>query len=339
MRHIGVDLHSTQITVCYLENDEYTVEKIMLTEFDKFTAKLLPSDSIAVEATTNSNWFYAKCKDLVAKIIVVNSAIFKVIASSCNKTDDNDAMLLAKYLSNDMLPESKVKDPQLLHLQGLLDIRCLLVKQRTMNKNQIHALCLQQGIKLKASALDSIKGLNNVLNTTEGILQITLESLVRVIKSINNEIKLIDTKLADEGGKLPGYEHLTTIKGLGATTAIMLVIAIGNINNFDSNKKLAAYFGLVPTVRNSNETIKHGGITKKGDAKIRANLVQCAIVAIKYNPILGEFYKKLKLKKGHGIAIIATARKLLTIIYATLKNGWYFTDFCNNQREIKAIAW
>lgn len=339
MRYLGVDLHSTQITVCYLENNEYSVEKIMLTDFDKFLGGLLPSDFIAVEATTNSNWFYEKCKDLVTKIVVVNSAMFKVIAKSCNKTDNNDAILLAKYLSNDMLPKSKIKDPQLLQLQGLLDARILLLKQRVMTKNQIHALCLQNGIKLKASVLDSIKGLDNLLNTTTAMLQITLQSLVAIIKSINTQIKLIDVKLAEEGSKLNGYEHLVQIKGLGSTTAIMLLIAIGNINNFDGHKKLAAYFGVVPTVRNSNETIKHGGITKKGDAKVRANLVQCAIVAIKYNPILSDFYKKLKAKKGHGVAIIATARKLLTVIYATLKNSWYFIDFVENKKEIRLINW
>ena len=42
-----------------------------------------------------------------------------------------------------------------------------------------------------------------------------------------------------------------------------------------------------------------------------------------------SFYEKLKSKKGSGKAIIATSRKLLTIIYRTLKNDWVFEDFSN----------
>jgi hypothetical protein len=49
------------------------------------------------------------------------------------------------------------------------------------------------------------------------------------------------------------------------------------------------------------------------------------------------FYNKIKTKRGFAKAIVATARKLLTIVYYTLKNGWYFTDFVNNIREIRPI--
>ncbi|MEW6087714.1 MAG: IS110 family transposase, partial [bacterium] len=48
---------------------------------------------------------------------------------------------------------------------------------------------------------------------------------------------------------------------------------------------------------------------------------------IKYNQYLRGFYFRLKAKKGSGKAIIATARKFLTIIYRTLKNNWVFDDF------------
>ena len=47
----------------------------------------------------------------------------------------------------------------------------------------------------------------------------------------------------------------------------------------------------------------------------------------------------LRIKKGFGKAIVATARKLLTVVYATLVNGWYFTDFCADKKEIKVIDW
>ncbi|MEO0831025.1 MAG: hypothetical protein AAFY03_11290, partial [Pseudomonadota bacterium] len=46
-----------------------------------------------------------------------------------------------------------------------------------------------------------------------------------------------------------------------------------------------------------------------------------------YSSYLNTFYQRIKHRRGAGKAIIATARKLLAIIYDTLKNGWIFEDF------------
>ena len=59
MRYIGVDLHTTQITVCYLtEKEEYSIAKYQLCEIERFVSGLLKTDEIAVEATGNTRWFY-----------------------------------------------------------------------------------------------------------------------------------------------------------------------------------------------------------------------------------------------------------------------------------------
>jgi hypothetical protein len=62
-------------------------------------------------------------------------------------------------------------------------------------------------------------------------------------------------------------------------------------------------------------------------------------VSIKHNEILKQFYNKLRSNKGHGKAIIATVRKLLNLIFHTLKYSWYFTDFIKNEKEIRIINW
>ena len=71
----------------------------------------------------------------------------------------------------------------------------------------------------------------------------------------------------------------------------------------------------------------HGRITKQGNKLVRTTLVQCTLSAIRYSGYLSAFYRRIKERRGSGKAIIATARKLLTIIYNTLKNKWVFEDF------------
>ena len=104
---------------------------------------------------------------------------------------------------------------------------------------------------------------------------------------------------------------------------------IGDIHDFADEGKLAAYFGIVPRVNNSNETERSGHITKRGSKLGRTALVQCALIAQRYSPYLKKFYEKTKARRGTGKAIIALARKLLGIIYRTLKNNWVFKDFPN----------
>ncbi|MDQ5920657.1 MAG: transposase [Pseudomonadota bacterium] len=339
MRYIGLDLHTNQMTICYLEDGEYSYETLAVTEIDTFKSRLLKTDELAIEATGNSSYVYRHCIDLVAKLVVVNTMQFKVITKSCKKTDKNDAKLLAEFLSKDMLPRARVKSILDDRLHSLVDSRNKFIELRTQLKNKIHNLLNRCGIKIKKTSLTSMKGLKRVLDhEVDELVKFELEQMVAEIESLNGRVDQFDSKIAEFGSKLPGFENVSSIKGIGTNTAVTLLSSIGDINDFADEKKLAAYFGLVPRVNNSNETVNHGRITKKGDALVRKSLLQCALIAIKYNRKLFGFYDKIKTKRGFAKAIVATARKLLTIVYYTLKNGWYFTDFVKNIREIRPIG-
>ena len=82
-----------------------------------------------------------------------------------------------------------------------------------------------------------------------------------------------------------------------------------------------------PKIQNSNETERSGGITKRGNKLARTALVQCGLVAQRYSPYLKRFYERIKQRRGGGKAKIALARKLVKIVYHTLKNSWVFEDF------------
>ena len=338
MRYLGIDLHTNQMTVCYLVDGNYSFETYMVSNIEQFKKLLLPTDKMAIESTGNSSYVYRHCKDLVAEIVVVNTLQFKVITKSCRKTDKNDAKLLAEFLSKDLLPKARVKTEVDERLHSLVDSRSKFIDLRSQLKNKIHNLLNRCGIKIKKESLSSNKGLTKVLNMeVDELVKFELEQIVDEIKHLNDKVDRFDMKIEEFGKTLPGYENVKSIKGIGTNTAVMLLSAIGDINDFESEKKLAAYFGLVPRVNNSNETVRHGRITKKGDKLVRKALLQCALISIKYNPILSGFYQRIKDRRGFAKAIVATAKKLLTVVYHTLKNGWYFIDFVNNVREIRPI--
>ena len=343
MRYIGVDLHTTQLTVCYRDesgNTELNMFPIDLT--DEFIASLNVDDQVAYEATGNSLFLYKKLLPVIgeANITVVNTCKFKLISRSVKKTDKNDSKLLAEYLSKDMLPRARIKDEFNARVYALIETRDNLVKSTTVFKNQIHNIFVQHGIKLTSRQVATDKNLTKLLGSCE-FDETTMFHLKLAKKVILQNIELsdeIEDKLNELKDQMEQIENLTSICGIGVKSAMGIKAVIGDISNFEDEHKLVAYAGLCPRVHNSNETVSHGGITKMGNKLIRKLLVQCAWVSIRYNPTMKAQYEKLKKRKPSGVAIIAIARKLLIQIYYTLKYNWYFKDTANTQREIKVFV-
>ena len=154
----------------------------------------------------------------------------------------------------------------------------------------------------------------------------TRDTLVKLRTSLKNKVNNI---LSAHGINLE-KEALSSEKKLNQVLAMrfdpMVKIELEVIAD---EGKLAAYFGIVPRVSNSNETERSGRITKRGSKLGRTALVQGALIAQRYSPYLKRYYEKIKTRRGTGKAIIALARKLLGIIYRTLKNKWGVEDFPN----------
>ena len=332
MRYIGVDLHTTQVTVCYLtEADKTRTKTYSLEKISEFVTELTKTDLVAVEATGNTNWFVGRIENQVGRVVIVEPRSFEVIRRSVKKTDERDAAALARFLRAGLLPEARRRSAEQEAVQSLAATREKLVGLRTKLINQIHALLVRHGRKEKRERLTSKKGFQQVVEKyswTE-IERVELEVIGEQFAALGESIAKLDEALREAGEQLTGFENLLSIKGIGAKSAAVLLSVIGRVEDFASAEKLASYFGIVPRVRSSNETVHHGRITKQGSRLGRTTLVQCALVAIRYSPYLKKFYEAVKARRGSGKAIVAAARKFLGIIYNTLKNNWMFEDFPN----------
>jgi transposase len=342
MSYIGVDLHQNSITVCRREADgSEAFETLTLSpaDMERFCLSLDADDELAIEATGNSAWFRDSVLPCVGRVVVVNPSQFKVIRKSVKKTDRNDAAALALFLEKDMLPETRCKTSAENELASLAHTRDLLVKQRTRLLNKIHALHVGKGLKLKKESLGSKRGLAGInMPLFSPCEQVEITVLRETASALTASLKQLDSEIEKYASALSGYEGIVSIKGVGPRSAAVLLAAIGNVHDFESADKLAAYFGMVPRVSQSNETDHRGRITKRGNKLARTTLVQCSLVATRYSPYLRSFDERIRARRGTGKAIIATARKLLAIIYDTLKNGWVFNDFTTFSRSAPALA-
>ena len=113
----------------------------------------------------------------------------------------------------------------------------------------------------------------------------------------------------------PTAQQLLSIPGVGPYTAAGIVAEVGEVERFDEDKQLVSYAGLDPVIHQSADKEVRGSISKEGSAPLRWALVQCPNIAVRCDEYLGNFYTRLKQRKNHQMAIVATAWKMLVSIF------------------------
>jgi len=332
-RFIGVDLHRNCFTAATLaENGREYLREWKMEQLNRFVQSLRKDDRVAVEMTTNVRLFHDAVRPHVERVDVVNTRKFKVITDSVSKTDRNDALRLMRFLSKDLLPTVQLKEKHLAELASLTRTRDTFVKQRTTLKNKVNNRFAAHGQKIEREQMSSNKALDELEGAAQAfgaVEAVELGVMFQQIRALNDGIAKLEKMIKDEGAKLEGFKNLVSIKGIGPLSATVLLTVIGDVRRFADESRLASYLGIVPRVSDSNLTEHRGRITKLGSKLARTTLVQCGLIAKKYNSYLASFHERIKKRKGGGKANIALARKLLGIVYRTLMNRWEFADFAN----------
>ena len=171
-----------------------------------------------------------------------------------------------------------------------------------------------------------------------------IEMALRQMGQVEGEISRLEAEIIERGKSLVGLKRLLQVHGLNLLAAIGLLAEIGSIELFETSKQLVAYAGLATSVRQSEETTRRGKITKQGRKRLRTICVRAVLSMVNRTKTpLMEFYQQKKREKGAGKAIVATARKLLVIVFVMLKKGldyWYIEDRLYNEklRALRAAA-
>jgi transposase len=186
------------------------------------------------------------------------------------------------------------------------------VRWSTALKNRVHAVLADRGVAAPCSGS---------LWTAPGRAWLAALDLPLVPQAIIDDCcGLIDTlagpigRLEREINKLakpdPRVEALMALPGIGRLTAMTLVAEIGDISRFATARKLCAWAGLTPAVRNSDRKVRHGHITKQGSVWVRWILQEAAQRA-KTQPPFAHTYAQIAHRRGTQIATVAIARRLL----------------------------
>jgi transposase len=126
---------------------------------------------------------------------------------------------------------------------------------------------------------------------------------------------------------------LTTIDGIGPTTAARIIAEVGDPADFRDGAALAAFVGVIPATRHSG---KHrplrAGINRMGHTRLRAGLWMPTLVAVRYNPWLREHYQRMRQRgKLPKVALVACMHKLLLAVHSVARRRAPFAPILKSE--------
>jgi transposase len=285
-----------------------------------FARSLAPDDRVALEVTGNA-WEIARILEPhVARVIVVNPSDTGIRQARA-KTDRLDALALAKLLAAGSLDAVWMPDEPVRAMRRRLGRRAQLVSARSRAKNEVHAVLVR---RLKgrppASDLFGIKG-RSWLRELElpAEERETVDAGLRHIAFLDGEIAEVERVIALQAMQWPEIGRLMTVPGVNLIVAATFLAAVGDIHRFPTARQLVGYLGLDPKVRQSGDApAKHGRISKQGSAPGRHVLVEATWSAVRAPGPLRAFYQRIRARRGHQIAVVASARKLACLFWCML---------------------
>ena len=285
-------------------------------------AHLSPQHHLALEATTNTWAVVAILEPFVAEVVVSNPLRTRAIAEAKIKTDRVDALVLAQLLRSDFLPRVWQPDPDTRHLRSVSTERANLVADQTRLKNRIHAVLHQRLIEPPSGDLfqpTSRAWLQRL--DLDPLGRQTLDRHLRQLARLQEELAALTDQQAVQAHADPRTRLLMTLPGVDFPVAQTLLAALGEIDRFPSADRAAAYLGLVPSTHQSAAHCYHGRITKQGNSHARWMMVQAAQSLARHPGPLGVFFRRIQKKKNRNVAVVATARKLVTIAWHMLRHN------------------
>jgi transposase len=319
--YAGIDLHKKYSYLTIMNYDGYVQHQGRYNHSDD---TLLPAMlqynnlEATVESTYGWYWFADKCKQANIPLQLAHPQKVNAIAGR-KKTDQGDSRILADLLRTNLLPPAYMSTPYERSLKELLRFRMQLIDQRGTVKRRLHDILAKQNLVcpykdiLGKKARAWLSSRNCPFPYGDEII-----SALTVATTLTNQITLFDQQVKNQGQDNHEVKLIQTIPGIGPILGLTLISEIGDIHRFASDRALAAYAGVVPSVHSSGDKTFYGPTSKHGNKYIRWALAEAMVHIVRKDSNIKQFYEQLKTRKGSSKAKVAVMNKMLRCIHAML---------------------
>lgn len=344
MYFIGIDQHKqySHMTVLDEEGREIRTGRVanMRGEMERFLEGIGPDTQGVVEAGRACYVVTDILKEMGVGVKIAHPYQVKAIAKARIKNDKRDSRILAHLLRTGMIPEVYQRKPSNRKAQRVLRLRAYYIKSLTQAKNKIWSLLAQQSEEVqmevtKVGNVFSQRGLEFLDGLElEGTDKEILVSLLKTYRQLAERRKESDGLVKTLYKEMEEAKWIDTVPGFAVTLSVLVAIELSDIHRFRMAEELHSYAGLVPSTRSSADKTYHGKITKQGNKWLRWAAIEAVYPAIRKDHDLLVFYKRIARRKGANIAKVATARRLLTIIYKILKEKRCYIPYKRNENRL-----
>jgi transposase len=330
----GIDRHKKYSTIAVLNRKGEEIDFTpRYSDLKGYINNLGSEDAVIMEACSGSFCWADRIESKGALCYVIDPHRFRIIKDSWNKTDKQDSRNMVKALwvyivtGEFGIPTVYKPDGVIRDLRKLFSMYQLLNRQIRMLKNNIQAVLSENGIYLtterKNQLLSAKHGMEiaNELELTRAS-ELSVQSCLELLWRVEEEKERIRDEILLTGEPLKeAVKLLITIKGIAPLVALAFLADIGDIGRFRSLRKMNAYLGLVPRVKDSGGKRKLGHITRESRKLTRTLLTQSIYHVSNASPYFRKFYVDLTEKRGAGRARIALIRKLCGVMRRMLLTG------------------
>jgi transposase len=297
---VGIDVSKDRLDVAFRPGGEVLVVERTAVGLDTLVSRLRDRapQLVALEATGGFETVVTAALAAAGlPVVVVNPAQVRAFAKAIGqraKTDPIDAGVIAHF--------AEATRPQ---VRPLPDADTQLLADLVQRRRQIIEMIGAESQRLKRAPA-SLK-----------------KSIARLLKALQKELTSVDTDIDGSVRGSPAWREkedlLTSVPGIGKTIARTLIAELPELGRLD-RKEIAALAGLAPFTRQSG-TWRGRSFIGGGRVSVRSALFMGAMVAKRHNPVLKTFFDRLVAAgKPKMVALIAVARKLITILNAVLRD-------------------
>ena len=271
-------------------------------------------------------------------LLVGEAAKIRAMVVRKTKTDRRDARHLLDLLHHDRFPAVWMPDPATRDLRALVAHRIRLVRMRTMVKNGLQAIALNQRLAVAPHCSAGAASRNCRRSRCPRTRPTAAMTAWQLLAWLDAQIHELDDAITGGVAGDPDARRLITHPGVGALTALATVVVLGPVARFHDSKHVVSYVGLAPAVNASADKQRLGHITKQGSALLRWVLGQAASHAARMDADLRRLYFTVMHRRGRPKAKVAVARKLLVRLFIMLRDQIDYDEFRRRGRGLPAPA-
>jgi transposase len=328
----GLDVHSKQCTYAIqnaegklLSKGEFATTLVGIAEWVK-RHSLDKGATIAMETGLITPFVASTLQaNGIDNVQIINATEVRAKARrKTQKSDTGDAFEICDGIRRGIyVGIVHLPDAQTQRLRAKLALRRRFVTAATREVNGIKSMLRKAGLGHLYKSLSSEKAFARLLAhpQIDAELKTGIEAHQRMWTAARNEVKAIERHLEEvQDVMAEKVQRLQTVPGVGPVVALTALAYFSEPRRFKNAKHAGSYTGLAPQMYNSADRECFGHITKQGPNELRAMLCEAAHHAARKGHPLHAIYKKIAVRKGHKVAVIAIAHRLARILWSMMKN-------------------